>query len=56
MILTQYLQKRFFPHLSPPTNSVNILHEQDDRDTLETVESEQIAQVYDDSQASFEGW
>lgn len=54
-ILTQYLQKRFFPHLTPLTNAVNVLHESDEPDTLQTVESEQISQVYDEAQDFIQG-
>lgn len=54
-ILTQYLQKRFFPHLTPLTNAVNVLHESEEPDTLQTVESEQISQVYDEAQDFIQG-
>lgn len=48
-ILAQFIQKRFFPHLSPPSPPTrDQSSDQEDPDTLETVESEHIPNVYDE--------
>lgn len=66
-ILTQYIQRKFFPHLSPPqlpridylagANRQATVSETDDTDpdALETVETEQISKVYDEEKTTEEG-